>query len=113
MSNQSKLRHKIIKNYEFYDDLRNFLVFYLANVCNCITHNENVCHGMTDNWYYFCYPKNNLRMSIMIKPTRIKQSVYLLVPKNIADLIEIKNSRKIVLDIKKKGRGQVLEYSIK
>jgi len=52
-------------------------------------------------------------MSIMIKPTRIKQSVYLLVPKNIADLIEIKNSRKIVLDVKKKGRGQVLEYSIK
>ncbi len=103
MSNQSKLRHKIIKNYEFYDDLRNFLVFYLANVC----------HAMTNNWYYFCYPKNNLRMSIMIKPTRIKQSVYLLVPKNIADLIEIKNSRKIVLDVKKKGRGQVLEYSIK
>ena len=103
MSNQSKLRHKIIKNNEFYDDLRNFLVFNLANVC----------HGMTDNRYYFCHPKNNLRMSITIKPTRIKQSVYLLIPKNIADLIEIKNSNKIVLDIKKKGRGKVLEYSIK
>jgi len=103
MLNQSILRHKIIKNNEFYDDLRNFLVFYLSNVC----------HSMTDNWYYFCHPKNNLRMSIMIKPTRIKQSVYLLIPKNIADLIEIKNSSKVVLDIKKKGRGQVLEYSIK
>jgi len=103
MSNQSILRHKIIKNNEFYDDLRNFIVFNLSIVC----------HAMTDNWYYFCHPKNNLRMSIMIKPTRIKQSVYLLIPKNIADLIEIKNSSKIVLDIKKKGRGQVLEYSIK
>jgi len=113
MSNQSKLRHKIIKNNEFYDELRNFLVFNLANVCYCVTHNAIVCHGMTDNWYYFCHPKNNLRMSITIKPTRIKQSVYLLVPKNVADLIEIRNSSKIVLAIKKKGRGQVLEYSIK
>ncbi len=103
MSNQSILRHKIIKNNEFYDDLRNFIVFNLSNVC----------HAMTNNWYYFCNPKNNLRMSIMIKPTRIKQSVYLLIPKNIADLIEIKNSSKIVLDIKKKGQGKVLEYSIK
>jgi hypothetical protein len=113
MSNRSKLRYKIIKNWEFYGHLRNFLVFYLSNVCNAITYNAIVCHVMTNNWYYFCNPKYYLRMSITMKPTKIKQSVYLLVPKNVADLIEIKHSSKLVLDIKKKGRGQVLEYSIK
>ncbi len=110
MLNQTKIRHE---NSDFTWHLRNFLVFYLSNVCNLITHNANVCHALTDNLYYFCFPKDNLRMSITIKPTKIKQSVYLLVPKNVADLIEIKHSSKLVLDIKKKGRGQVLEYSIK
>ena len=107
---QIKFRHE---NSEFLSILRNFLVFYLSNVCNAITDIVNVCHGMTDNWYYFWHPKYYLRMSITIKPTKIKQSVYLLVPKNVADLIEIKHSSKLVLDIKKKGRGKVLEYSIK
>ena len=110
MINRSILRHE---NSGLIWQFRIFLVFYLSNVCNLITHNTNVCHALTDNLYYFWYPKYYLRMSITIKPTKIKQSVYLLVPKNVADLIEIKHSSKLVLDIKKKGRGQVLEYSIK
>ena len=110
MQNRAKFRHE---NFDFIWHLRNFLVFYLSNVCNLITYNTNVCHALTDNLYYFCHPKYYLRMSITIKPTKIKQSMYLLVPKNVADLIEIKHSSKLVLDIKKKGRGQVLEYSIK
>lgn len=50
-------------------------------------------------------------MSITVKPTRIKQSVYLLVPKDIAELVDITKHSKFTLSIKKNGRKQVLEYS--
>lgn len=51
-------------------------------------------------------------MTISIKPTQIKQSVYLLVPKSIVDLIEIEKKSKLTLHLKKNGHKHVLEYVI-
>ena len=51
-------------------------------------------------------------MSITIKPTKIKQSVYLLVPKSIVDLIEIENKTQLSLTLKKSGQKHILEYSL-
>ena len=49
-------------------------------------------------------------MAVTIKPTKIKQSFYLLVPKDIADLINIQDSTKLNLNIKKSGKNHVIEY---
>jgi len=51
-------------------------------------------------------------MTIVIQPTKIKQSLYLLIPKNIADLIDIKDNTKLSLNLKTVGENQVLEYEI-
>ena len=51
-------------------------------------------------------------MSISIKPTQIKQSVYLLVPKSIVDLIDIEKKSKLSLNVKKNGQKHTLEYTI-
>jgi len=51
-------------------------------------------------------------MSITIKPTRIKQSVYLLIPKSIVDLIEMENKAKLSLTVKKNGHKHILEYTV-
>ena len=52
-------------------------------------------------------------MTIEIEPTKIKQSFYLLVPKNIADLINIEDNTKLSLDIKNSEKGKILEYRLK
>ena len=49
-------------------------------------------------------------MVIVIQPTMIKDSFYLLIPKNIADLIEIKDKTKFSLKIKNNRSKQILEY---
>ena len=51
-------------------------------------------------------------MVITIKPTKIKQSVYLLVPKAIVELIEIEKKTMLTLNLKKNGHKHVLEYSL-
>jgi len=51
-------------------------------------------------------------MPISIKPTKIKQTYYLLIPKNIADLINIQDSSKLNLEIKQNEKGHVIEYSL-
>jgi len=51
-------------------------------------------------------------MSITIEPTKIKQSFYLLIPKNIAQLIDINDSTKFSLKITNDGNKKVLEYYI-
>ena len=51
-------------------------------------------------------------MTIKIEPTKIKQSFYLLVPKNIVDLTDIKDNTEFSLRIKNEGRKTVLEYEI-
>jgi len=51
-------------------------------------------------------------MPIEIQPTKIKQSFYLLIPKNIANLINIQDSTILTLDVKNTENGQVLEYSL-
>lgn len=51
-------------------------------------------------------------MVITIKPTKIKQSVYLLVPKSIVELIEIEKKTQLTLNVKKNGHRHILEYSL-
>ena len=51
-------------------------------------------------------------MSIKMEPTKIKQSVYLLVPKNIADLVEIDKNTIVSLSIKKSQNKNILEYTL-
>jgi len=51
-------------------------------------------------------------MSIIIEPTKIKQTFYLLIPKNIAELVDIKDNTKFKLNMKKLGSKQILEYEM-
>jgi len=51
-------------------------------------------------------------MSILLEPTKIKQSFYLLIPKNIVELIDIKDNTKFYLKIKNEGIRKTLEYHI-
>lgn len=52
-------------------------------------------------------------MTIEIKPTKIKQSFYLLVPKNIANLLNMENNSELSLDIKNSENSKILEYRLK
>ena len=52
-------------------------------------------------------------MTIEIEPTKIKQSFYLLIPKNIADLINIADNSKLSLDIINSDKGKILVYRLK
>jgi len=49
-------------------------------------------------------------MGIIIEATKIKQSFYLLIPKNIVELIDINDRTKFSLKIKDSGTKKVLEY---
>jgi hypothetical protein len=49
-------------------------------------------------------------MTIKLAPTKIKKSLYLLVPKNIADLVEIDKKTMVSLSIKKIQNENILEY---
>jgi hypothetical protein len=51
-------------------------------------------------------------MTIRIKPTKIKNSTYLLVPKDIAELVDIDDTTKFSLKIKQNGKRPVLEFQI-
>lgn len=52
-------------------------------------------------------------MTIELKPTKIKQSFYLLIPKNIANLIDIEDNSMLSLDIKNSDKVKILEYRLK
>ena len=52
-------------------------------------------------------------MPIQIKPTKIKDSFYLLVPKTIASLIDMENNSELSLTIKNSDKGKILEYRFK
>ena len=51
-------------------------------------------------------------MSINLTPTKIKQSIYLLVPKKVAELVEINDNTTFSLSIKKTQNKNILEYKI-
>ena len=51
-------------------------------------------------------------MTIKITPTMIKKSTYLLVPKVVVDMTEIKGDTEVLLDIKNVNGKRVLEYII-
>lgn len=51
-------------------------------------------------------------MAIKLKPTKIKQSFYLLIPKHVADLIELKDNSSILFSLKKNKDKDVLEYLV-
>jgi len=52
-------------------------------------------------------------MTIELKPTKIKQSFYLLIPKNIANLIDIEDNSKLSLAITNSDKVKILEYRLK
>ena len=51
-------------------------------------------------------------MPIQLTPTRIKGSKYLLIPKDLAQLLEIDDKSILSLTIEDTSRGQRLVYSI-
>jgi len=51
-------------------------------------------------------------MTVKIGSTKIKQSTYLLIPKNIADMIDIDKNTKFSLKLKPNGKHHILEYEI-
>ncbi len=52
-------------------------------------------------------------MAIRLTPTRIKGSHYLLIPKDLADLLEINDNSVLNLTIEESNNGQRLVYSIR
>jgi len=52
-------------------------------------------------------------MTIQIEPTMIKQSIYLLVPKNIAEFIEINKTTMFSLTIEQNQKKCILKYEFK
>ncbi len=52
-------------------------------------------------------------MTIKLKPTKIKQSFYLLIPKDIANLIDIEDNSTLSLEITNSDKVKILEYRLK
>jgi hypothetical protein len=52
-------------------------------------------------------------MPIQLSPTRIKGSKYLLIPKDLAQLLEISDESILNLTIEETSNGQKLVYSIR
>ncbi|HYY92739.1 MAG TPA: hypothetical protein VE955_12195 [Candidatus Dormibacteraeota bacterium] len=52
-------------------------------------------------------------MPIQLTPTRIKGSKYLLIPKDLAQLLEIDDKSILDLTIEESGKEQKLVYSIR
>ncbi len=42
----------------------------------------------------------------------IKETLYLLIPKKVADLNDIKNGTKFSLSVKRRGSKYILEYAV-
>jgi hypothetical protein len=53
------------------------------------------------------------KMPIQLSPTRIKGSRYLLIPKDLAQLLEISDESILNLTIEESSNGQKLVYSIR
>ncbi len=51
-------------------------------------------------------------MPITMTPTKIKQSFYLLIPKSIVQLIDVKHDTEISLSVKRARNNTILEYCI-
>jgi len=51
-------------------------------------------------------------VAVKIGPIKIKESIYLLVPKRIADMIELKENANLTLRIKSRSEKPVLEYCL-
>jgi hypothetical protein len=52
------------------------------------------------------------QLGLQLKPTRIKGSHYLLIPKDLADLLEINDRSILNLTIEDTDKGQRLIYSV-
>ena len=52
------------------------------------------------------------KMAIRLTPTKIKGSKYLLIPKDLARLLEIEDESVLNLTIEESSRGQRLVYAI-
>ena len=52
-------------------------------------------------------------MAIQLTPTKIKGSKYLLIPKDLARLLEIEDKSVLNLTVEESGKGKRLVYSIR
>ena len=52
-------------------------------------------------------------MAIELTPTKIKGSKYLLIPKDLARLLEIEDKSVLNLTVEESGKGKRLVYSIR
>ncbi len=52
-------------------------------------------------------------MAIQLTPTKIKGSKYLLIPKDLARLLEIEDKSVLNLTVEESGEGKRLVYSIR
>jgi len=52
-------------------------------------------------------------MAIQLTPTKIKGSKYLLIPKNLVQLLEIDDKSVLNLTVEDSGKGKHLIYSIR
>ena len=51
-------------------------------------------------------------MTITLEPIRIKETLYLRIPKDIADMTDIQENTKFSLKITMNGTRHILEYQI-
>ena len=58
-------------------------------------------------------PAGRSRLAIQLTPTKIKGSKYLLIPKDLAQLLEIDDESVLNLTIEDSDKGQRLIYSIR
>ena len=51
-------------------------------------------------------------MTIKVGPTKIKETMYLRIPKNIAEMIDVDVKTEFLLNVKLNGKKHILEYKI-
>ena len=54
-----------------------------------------------------------LTLTVLVKPTKAKESLYLLIPKDIAELMDINNKTHFTLTVQNGDKGKRLEYNVK
>ena len=64
-------------------------------------------------WFYPTVWLVDQELAIQLTPTRIKGSKYLLIPKDLAQLLEIDDGSVLNLTIEDTEKGQRLVYSIR
>ncbi len=54
---------------------------------------------------------SGVRVPLRLKPVRMKNSLYLLIPKGVSELLELDEHRECILTTEKEGPNPVLKYA--